>query len=95
MIDVSYLIANLDEILGDNMFLKDACKAENLKGSIYSVFSEVETRLEALECDINTVTCQTFSTVEELNKFQDALKSYLKNQIDLNRQLLSNLGEWY
>lgn len=43
MIDVSYLIANLDEVLGDNMFLKDAHKAENLKGSIHSVFSEVET----------------------------------------------------
>ena len=31
MIDASYLIANLDEVLGDNMFLKDARKAENLK----------------------------------------------------------------
>ena len=39
MIDVSYLITNLDEVLGDNMFLRDAKKAENLKGSIYSTFS--------------------------------------------------------
>ena len=38
MIDVSYLIADLDKVLGDNMFLKDAQKAENLKGSIYSTF---------------------------------------------------------
>ena len=52
MIDVSYLIANLDAVLGDNMFLKDAHKAY-------------------------------------------ALKDYLKNQIDLNQQLLRNLGEWY
>ena len=33
MINVSHLIANLDEVLGDNMFLKDIQKAENLKGS--------------------------------------------------------------
>ena len=34
MIDVSYLIANLDAVLGDNMFLKDAHKANALKDSI-------------------------------------------------------------
>ena len=46
MIDVSYLIANLDEVLGDNMFLKDARKAENLKGSIHSTFNQIETQID-------------------------------------------------
>ena len=49
MIDVSYLIANLDEVLGDNMFLKDIRKAENLKGSIHSTFSEIEMQIEYME----------------------------------------------
>ena len=49
MIDVSHLIANLDEVLGDNMFLKDIRKAENLKGSIHSTFSEIETQIECME----------------------------------------------
>ena len=49
MIDVSYLIANLDEILGDNMFLRDARKAENLKGSIHSTFNQIETQIDCIE----------------------------------------------
>ena len=46
MIDVSYLIADLDEILGDNMFLRDARKAENLKGSIHATFNQIETKID-------------------------------------------------
>ena len=95
MIDVSYLITDLDKVLGDNMFLRDAKKAENLKGSIYSTFSQIETQIDQLECQLTATTNQTFSDMEELNKTKDALKDYLRNQIDLNQQLLRNLGEWY
>ena len=49
MIDASHLIANLDEVLGDNMFLKDARKAENLKGSIHSTFNQIETQIDCIE----------------------------------------------
>ena len=56
MIDVSYLIANLDEVLGDNMFLKDAKKAENLKGSIYSIFNQIETEINSIECQLSATT---------------------------------------
>ena len=49
MIDVSCLIANLDAILGDNMFLRDAHKADCLKGSVYSVFNQLETQLKCVE----------------------------------------------
>ena len=79
MIDASYLIANLDEVLGDNMFLKDARKAENLKGSIHSIFTEVNTRLDEIEHQLLFTTNQTFSDMEELTKTKDALKDYLKH----------------
>ena len=95
MIDVSYLIANLDEVLGDNMFLRDARKAENLKGSIYSTFNQIETQIDCIDSRLSVTESQTFSDMEELNKTKDALKDYLRNQIDLNQQLLRNLGEWY
>lgn len=94
MIDVSYLIANLDEVLGDNMFLKDAKKAEALKGSIHSVFNQMETQIDQIEYQLSATTNQTFNDMEELNKTKEALKDYLKNQISLNQQLLRNLGEW-
>ena len=95
MIDVSYLISNLDEVLGDNMFLKDARKAENLKGSIHSAFNQIETQIDSLECQLTATANQTFSDMEELQKVKSALKDYLRSQIDLNQQLLRNLGEWY
>ena len=95
MIDVSYLIANLDEVLGDNMFLKDARKAENLKGSIHSTFSQIETQIAYMESRLSATENQTFHDMEELNKTKDALKDYLKAQIDINQTLLHNLGEWY
>ena len=95
MIDVSYLIANLDEVLGDNMFLKDAKKADALKGSVHSVFCEVNTRLDGLENQLMCTTNQTFHDMEELNKVKDALRDYLKTQIDINQTLLRDLGEWY
>ena len=94
MIDVSYLIANLDEVLGDNMFLKDAKKAEALKGSIHSVFNQMETQIDQIKYQLSATTNQTFNDMEELNKTKEALKDYLKNQISLNQQLLRNLGEW-
>lgn len=46
MINVSHLIANLDEVLGDNMFLKDIQKAENLKGSVHSIFNQIQTQID-------------------------------------------------
>lgn len=95
MINVSHLIANLDEVLGDNMFLKDVKKAENLKGSIHSTFNQIETQIDCIESRLSVTENQTFSDMEELNKTKDALKDYLRNQIDLNQQLLQNLGEWY
>ena len=95
MIDVSYLIADLDEILGDNMFLRDARKAENLKGSIYSTFNQIETQIDWIDGRLSVTESQTFSDMEELNKTKDALKDYLKAQIDINQTLLRNLGEWY
>ena len=95
MIDVSYLIANLDEILGDNMFLRDARKAENLKGSIHSTFNQIETQIDCMESRLSATENQTFHDMEELNKTKDALKDYLKAQIDINQTLLHNLGEWY
>lgn len=95
MIDISYLIANLDEILGDNMFLKDAQKAENLKGSVHSIFNQIQTQIDQIDCQLIVTTNQTFSDMEELQKVKDALKDYLKNQIDINQTLLRNLGEWY
>lgn len=95
MIDVSYLIADLDEILGDNMFLKDARKAENLKGSINSTFNQIETQIDCIESRLSVTENQTFSDMEELNITKEALKDYLRNQIDLNQRLLRNLGEWY
>lgn len=95
MIDVNYLITNLDEVLGDNMFLKDARKAENLKGSIRATFNQIETQIDQLECQLTATTNQTFNDMEELNKTKDALKDYLRNQISLSQQLLCNLGEWY
>ena len=94
MLDVSYLIANLDEVLGDNMFLKDARKAENLKGSIHSTFNQIETQIDCIESRLSVTENQTFSNMEELNKTKDALKDYLRNQIDLSQRLLRNLGEW-
>ena len=95
MIDVSYLIANLDEVLGDNMFLKDIQKAENLKGSVHSIFNQIQTQIDQIDCQLTTTTNQTFSDMEELQKVKKALKDYLKNQIDINQTLLRNLGEWY
>ena len=95
MIDVSYLIANLDEILGDNMFLRDARKAENLKGSIHSAFNQIETQIDCIESRLSVTENQTFRDMEELNKMKDALKNYLKTQIDINQTLLRSLGEWY
>lgn len=86
MIDISYLIADLDEILGDNMFLRDAArKAENFKGSIYSTFNQIETQLDCIESRLSATESQTFSDMEELNKTKEALKDYLRNQIDLNQ----------
>lgn len=79
MTDVSCLIANLDAILGENMFLKDAYKAESLKGSINTVFHEVDKRLDSLETQLSCTTNQTFSDMEDLNKVKNALKGYLKN----------------
>ena len=78
MIDASYLIANLDEVLGDNMFLKDAKKADALKGSIHSIFCEINTRLDDLENQLMCTTNQTFHDMEELQKVKDALKGCLK-----------------
>ena len=95
MIDVSYLIADLDEILGDNMFLKDARKAENLKGSIHSTFNQIETQIDCIESRLSVTEDQTFHDMEELNKTKDTLKDYLKAQIDINQTLLRNLGVWY
>lgn len=95
MIDASHLIANLDEVLGDNMFLKDARKAENLKGSIHSTFNQIETQIDCIEGRLSVTENQTFSDMEELQKVKEALKDYLKNQIDINQTLLRNLGEWY
>ena len=95
MINDNYLIANLDEVLGDNMFLKDARKAEALKGSIHSIFTEVNTKFDNFESQLLYTTNQTFSDMEELNKTKDAFKDYLKNQIELSQKLLRNLGEWY
>ena len=95
MIDVSYLIASLDEVLGDNMFLKDANKAENLKGSVHCIFADINTRIDNLESQLTCTTNQTFTDMEELHKVRDAIIAYLKGQIELDRQLLSNLGEWY
>lgn len=95
MINVSHLIANLDEVLGDNMFLKDIQKAENLKGSVHSIFNQIQTQIDQINCQLTTTTNQTFSDMEELQKVKDALKDYLKNQIDINQTLLRNLGEWY
>ena len=95
MIDVSYLIANLDEVLGDNMFLKDIQKAENLKGSVHSIFNQIQMQIDQIDCQLTTTTNQTFSDMEELQKVKEALKDYLKNQIDINQTLLHNLGEWY
>ena len=94
MIDVSYLIANLDEILGDNMFLRDARKAENLKGSIHSTFNQIETLIDCIESRLSVTENQTFSDMEELNITKEALKDYRRHQIDLNQRLLRNLGEW-
>lgn len=85
MIDVSHLIANLDEVLGDNMFLKDARKAENLKGSVHSIFNQVETQLDCIESRLSITENQTFHDMEELQKVKDALKDYLKCQIDINQ----------
>ena len=95
MIDVSILIANLDEVLGDNMFLKDARKAEALKGSIHSVFNQMETKIDQIECQLSATANQAFNDIEELKKTKDALKDYLKTQIDISQTLLRNLGEWY
>ena len=78
MIDVSALIANLDEVLGDNMFLKDARKADNLKSSVHTVFTDLNTRIDDIETQLLYTTNQTFSDMEELNKTKDALKDYLK-----------------
>ena len=77
------------------MFLRDARKAENLKGSIHSTFNQIETQIDQLECQLTATANQTFNDMEELNKTKDALKDYLRNQIDLNQQLLRNLDEWY
>ena len=95
MIDVSHLITNLDEVLGDNMFLKDIQKAENLKGSVHSIFNQIQTQIDQIDCQLATTTNQTFSDMEEIQKVKEALKNYLKNQIDINQMLLRNLGEWY
>ena len=96
MIDVSYLIANLDEILGDNMFLKDARKAENLKGSVYSTFSQIETQIDQIESQLSVATNTAFRSDEEIQKIKNALFEYLKSQIDNSQILLNSLnGGWY
>lgn len=95
MIDVSYLIADLDEVLGDNMFLKDARKAENLKGSIHSIFNQIGIKIDQIDCQLTGTTDQANNNTVELNTMKDGLKDYLRNQINLNQQLLHNLGEWY
>lgn len=95
MIDASYLIANLDEVLGDNMFLKDARKAENLKGSVHTIFNHIDAEINLINSRLCVTENQTFHDMEELTKIKDALKDYLKTQIDMNQTLLRNLGEWY
>jgi hypothetical protein len=95
MIDVSMLIANLDEVFGDNMFLKDARKADNLKSSVHTIFTDLNTRIDEIETQLSYTTSQTFSDMEELTKVKNAIKQYLRDQIELDRQLLNNLGDWY
>lgn len=77
------------------MFLKDAHKADALKGSIHTALNQIGTQIDCMENRLSTTENQTFHDMEELNKTKDALKDYLKNQIGLNQQLLRNLGEWY
>lgn len=96
MIDVGYLIADLDEVLGDNMFLKDARKAENLKGSIHSTFSQIETQIEQIESQLITTTDTAYRNDGEIQKIKNALFEYLKSQITNSQTLLSSLdGGWY
>lgn len=95
MIDISYLIADLDKILGSNMFLKDAQDAENLKGSIHTAFNQIQDEVDYLKETASAGMNQAFTNMDELEKTKRALIDYLKNQIELNRTLLSDLGEWY
>ena len=70
-------------------------KQKILKGVFISTFNQIETQIDCIESRLSVTENQTFSDMEELNKTKDALKDYLRNQIDLNQRLLRNLGEWY
>ena len=95
MIDVSYLIANLDAVLGDNMFLKDAHKANALKDSIQTVFNQMDTKIHQMDEQLAHTTTQTYSDIAELDRIETVLRNYFRSQIDINKQLLNDLGEWY
>lgn len=95
MIQVENLIVNLDAILGENMFLKDAKKAENLKNSVQGVFNNIIENQDMINSTLDCVLNQSISNNIEIKKIQDSFKNYLKQQIDFNKMLLYDLGESY
>ena len=95
MINVDYILNDLDAILGSNMFLKDADKAESLKGSVSCAFATIDAELSTLNTNLNTTINQTFGNAEDINNIRSALIQYLQENIEISRRFLGNLGEWY
>ena len=64
MIHTYDLMLSLDEILGSNMFLKDAQKVDNLKGSISCIFGNIDTNMISIRTELDSTTNQTFTNLE-------------------------------
>ena len=83
MIDVSALIANLDEVLGDNMFLKDARKADNLKGSVHDIFTDLNTRIDNIKLNYRIRQVKLFQTWKNLLNLKMPLNNILEIRLSL------------
>lgn len=88
MINSRSIEQSLDAVLGDNMFLKDAQKASDLKASIAVTVSQINDSLSLLEGMSN-------ETTQKLYNFRKVFKNYLQDQISLSSRYLDEFNDVY
>lgn len=88
MINSYSIEQSLDAVLGDNMFLKDAQKASDLKSSIAVTVSQINDSLSLLEGMSNDIA-------QKLYNFRKTFKNYLQDQISLSSRYLDEFNDVY
>lgn len=88
MINSYSIEQSLDAVLGDNMFLKDAQKASDLKSSIAVTVSQINDSLSLLEGMSN-------DTTQKLYNFRKVFKNYLQDQMSLSSRYLDEFNDVY